>query len=158
MNILLKNNLIAVFTYMGISILAFVLHMFYLDTPFIFSRDMELSWLVIQALILGIHTFVSLGLCFWVGRKLLKSTGNIFLNGLSVVAVVIFIIVALYLSSIVRSGYFFLLVAPINPISLTIVGFTDIKQIYIWFAMSPLPFIAMWMGIMSKKYNKRKKV
>jgi len=157
--ILLTSNLIAIFTYMGISVL--MLTFFLIFDPYGFYaswKKLTLPELVFQVLILGFYTFVSLGLCFLVGRKLLKSTGNIFLNGLSVVTVVIFINIALYISSIDNSSYMVWFTVPIGPISLTIESLTGIEIIYIAIAMSPLPFIAMWMGIMSKKYSKRKKV
>jgi len=154
MPIIFTNNLIAIAIYICVCIVLLPLNVAWEGAIW---HDLIWEWgsrgIVFNWTAILVHTIVSLFLCFWAGKKFLRNTNNIGLNAISAVFLVIIIatIIFIFFDEPSPSRLEGLLVVPIYPISETISYFFHIKLKYCYLAISLLPSIAMWLGIVSKK-------
>jgi len=154
---ILKNNLIAVAAYVCafiISIIAYLL-MWHFG---VWWGAIEMRDIIYGIATVSFHTIVIFSLIFCAGRKFLKNTDNTLANIFSVIAIPVIIIVALFISAAwpdrARANIGLLLL-PIMPISETIWHFSHISLEGVFLIMSPLPPLAMWAGMITKKVCKQ---
>ena len=113
------------------------------------SNEIVYNWAMI-----GVFTIVSLFLFFWLGRKFLNDTGNTLLSISSVIMVPILVSIASFVAFSnldSRLGIAGFLGTPIYPVSETMSYFLRMDLKYAYMAMSILPPLTMWIGMIGKR-------
>ena len=155
MSFLLKNNLIALVAFVGIGIVVFPLNMMWIHAIWSDAMfKMGFSVLFFQWLKICLHTTVSLGLCFWAGRKYLRHSENIKENVFSVAGPILFALVSAFTTPDSLLHFMSISIMPIIPMGVTIAYFSQMDIGFCCFIMSFFPSLCMWVGMNNKRYVK----
>ena len=148
---LIKNNLIAIAIHACICCILFfpIQYMWWGGVWFDRMWNDEFKYIIYRCLAIGICTIVALVAYFFAGRHFLQNTGNMQANIFSVLALVGILIIAILLK---YAGIWYgILNTPFYPIGATISYFLRIEENHVFLAMTVLPSLIMWLGLMSKK-------
>ena len=153
MPIIIKNNLKTLALYLCI-ILATLPFFFGFGENYFWGEEtvafLGLENLIIKWAMIGIHTAVSVGLCFLLGRKGLTNAEVPIVNIFSVVSPIILTSVIVLVVSF-PWGFWGWFVSPIVPMSLAISFFFQISLEAAFIIMSIILAFVMYLGMMSRK-------
>ena len=157
---IIKSNLIAIAIHLCVCIVVLVPVLIVLYTGngrgSLWS-DGVWEWWSLRAIVwnsvrIGICTLIALFLYFLAGRIFLTNTGHLLTNALSVIAIPLLMIMAMFISLYLVSIFILgLMGTPIMLIGETISFFLRIELKYAYMIMSPLPPLAVWLGLVTNR-------